>query len=94
MTCGSNAPIAYTQVGSVVDVESVTVPAGTYTALKLQSTLSWTDSAGTTRSQTITNYRDVDTMYSVEEVVSVAYSGTAITHGYPVRFTTVLENSS
>jgi hypothetical protein len=33
--CGSESPITYQQTGSVVDVESVTVPAGTFNALKL-----------------------------------------------------------
>jgi len=38
LTCGTETPVAHTQNGNVLDVESVTVPAGTYTALKLQST--------------------------------------------------------
>jgi hypothetical protein len=41
--CGSQGPVHYAQEGTVVDLESVTVPAGTYSALKLQSTVTWAD---------------------------------------------------
>jgi hypothetical protein len=77
-------PVSYTQQGSVVDVESVTVPAGTFTALKLQSTISWTDAAGATRTETITNWRDTTTLYSLKEQISIARNGTPPTTGYPV----------
>jgi hypothetical protein len=44
LSCDNGAgPITYTQQGSVVDIESVTVPAGTFSALKLQSTVAWTN---------------------------------------------------
>jgi hypothetical protein len=92
--CGSNAGVAYSQSGTVVDVESVTVPAGTFTALKLQSTLTWTDSQGTARTQTTTNWRDVATSYSVKEEVSIAVSGTLPTTGYAVSRQLVLESIS
>jgi hypothetical protein len=82
--CNSLAPVAYTQTGSVVDVESVTVPAGTYTAIKLQSTLTWTDALGTTRTQTVTNWRDVATSISVKETISITYGGTLPSNGYAV----------
>jgi hypothetical protein len=82
--CNSFAPTAYNQMGSVIDVESVTVPAGTFTAIKLQSTLTWTDTLGTTRTQTVTNWRDVATSISVKEEISYAYSGTLPTNGYPM----------
>lgn len=92
--CGTESPIAYTQQGSVVGIESVTVPAGTFTALKLESTLTWTDPAGTTRTQTITNWRDVATLMSVREDISIAYSGTVPTTGYAVSRNTLLESTS
>jgi hypothetical protein len=94
VTCGSGSPVTYTQSGSVVDVESVTVPAGTYTAVKLQSTLTWTDAEGTTRTQTITNWRDVATSYSVKQSISVAYSGVLPTNGYAVSRELLLESTS
>jgi hypothetical protein len=92
--CASNAPISYTQTGTVVDMESVTVPAGTYSALKLQSTLTWTDMSGTTRTQSIKNCRDVNTTVSVKESVSTAYSGTLPINGYAVRSETLLQSGS
>lgn len=93
-TCGTNEPITYAQSGSVIDVESVTVPAGSYTAIKLQSTLTWTNAAGTTRTQTITNWRDVATSHTVKEQIAIAVSGTPPTAGYAVSRETVLESES
>jgi hypothetical protein len=92
--CNSNAPIAYSQTGSVVDVESVTVPAGTFSAIKLQSTITWTDTLGTTRTQTVTNWRDVATSISVKEEISYSYSGTLPTNGYPTSRVDVLLSTS
>ena len=88
-SCGANLPVAYTQTGTVVDVESVTVPAGTYSAVKLQSTLTWTGPEGTTRTQSITNWRDVNTLLSVKEDISTSYSGTMLINGYPVSTETL-----
>ena len=76
--CGTQGAIAYVQNGTVVDVESVTVPAGTFNAIKLQSTITWTDALGTTRVQTVTNWRDVLTLGSVKESVTIAYAGTCL----------------
>jgi hypothetical protein len=92
--CGSEAPVTYTQQGSVVDVESVTVPAGTYSALKLQSTVTWTDAHGTTRTETITNWREVATSFSVKEDISIAYSGTLPAAGYAVSRSILLQSTS
>jgi hypothetical protein len=63
-------------------------------ALKLQSTLSWTDHQGTMHTQTITNWRDITTMYSVEEEISISYSGVPPAHGYPVSVKNVLQSMS
>ena len=84
VSCGNSAPVDYVQSGSVVDMESVTVPAGSFQALKLQSTLTWTV-GGTTRTQTITNWRDSVTSISVKESISTAYSGTPLSGGYPIE---------
>ncbi len=94
LTCGTAAPVTYSQMGSVVDVESVTVPAGTYTAIKLQSTLTWTNSDGTTRTQTIENWRDVATSDSVKQEISIAVSGTPPATGYAVSREILLESTS
>jgi hypothetical protein len=92
--CGSESPITYDQTGTVVDVESVTVPGGTFTALKLQSTVTWTDLQGTMRTQTVTNWRDVATSHSVKEDVTIAVSGTAPSVGYAVSRQILLESVS
>jgi hypothetical protein len=84
LTCGTTVSIAYTQTGSVIGVESVAVPAGTFMAIKLQSIISWTSANGTMRTETTTNWRDLATSYSVKQSISVAVSGTAPTSGYPV----------
>ena len=88
--CGGLPAVAYTQAGSVVDVESVTVPAGTYSTLKLQSTLTWMDAQGTTRTQSVTNWRDVVTSISVKQEISISYSGSLPSNGYAVRRTILL----
>jgi len=89
-----SAPVSYTQQGSVVDVESITVPAGTYTALKFQSAITWTDADGTTRTQTVTNWRDTATLYTLKQQISIAVSGTLPTTGYPVSRTIELQSIS
>jgi hypothetical protein len=93
-SCNGGAATSYMQSGTVSDVESVTVPAGTFSAIKLQSTLTWTDGQGTTRTQTITNWRDVATSISVKQEFSVAYSGTLPTTGYAVSREILLESIS
>jgi len=92
--CGSEAPVTYEQTGSVVDVESITVPAGTFTALKLQSTVTWTNLQGTQRTQTVTNWRDTATSHSVKESISIEVGGTLPTTGYAVSREIVLESMS
>ena len=90
--CAADSPVTYRQMGSVADIEAVTVPAGAFSALKLQSTLSWTDLDGTTITRTVTNWRDVRTMFSVKEIVAIAYSGTIPANGRAVNTETVLES--
>jgi hypothetical protein len=92
--CGTEAPIAYAQTGTIVDVESVTVPAGTYSALKLQSTVTWIDLNGTIHTQTVTNWRDINTMFSVKQTISTSLSGTMPTTGYAVSTEIVLESET
>jgi hypothetical protein len=92
--CGSESPVTYEQTGSVVDVESVTVPGGTFTALKLQSTVTWTDLKGTTRTQTVTNWRDTATSHSVKEDITIAVGGALPATGYAVSREILLENIS
>ncbi len=93
-TCSDGASNVFTQTGSVMDLESVTVPAGTFFALKLQSTISWTTAGGTTWTETETNWRDASTGYSVKNVITKTYTGTAPTNGYAASVTTVLLSQS
>jgi hypothetical protein len=94
LTCGTAAPVTYTQTGNVLDVESVTVPAGTYTAIKLQSSIAWTTAGGTTITETVTNWRDIDTLFSVQQYITRVYSGTLPTTGYPVSETLQLTSEN
>jgi hypothetical protein len=93
LTCGTTISVAYTQTGSMAGVESVTVPAGTFTAIKMQTTITWTSAGGTTRTETTTNWRDVATSHSVKQVISIAVSGTSPTTGYPVSRQIELQSS-
>jgi hypothetical protein len=52
------------------------------------------DAQGTTRMQTITNWRDVVTLISVKQEISIAYSGTIPTAGYPVSRQILLQSAS
>ena len=92
--CNSAEPTAFSQTGTVVDVESVTVPAGTYSAIKLQSTLTWTDANGTVITQTVSNWRDVASSISVKQDISIAYGGTPPTNGHAVSRTIMLLSTS
>jgi hypothetical protein len=94
VTCAGYAPSTYSQVGSVVDVESVTVAAGTFTALKTLNTLTGTNASGTTTTQTITTWRDTVTSLVVKRTTSYSYSGTQPVNGYPVLVTLELQRLS
>jgi hypothetical protein len=91
--CGPQTAVSYSQNGTVVDLESVSVPGGTFSALKLQSTVSWTDQLGASRTQSITNWRDVVTMVSVKQQITIAYSGTLPANGYPVSRQILLQSA-
>ena len=92
-TCNANPAIHYSQNGTVVDVESVTVPAGTFTALKLQSTVVWTDNTGTTHTQKTTNWLDTASFHSVKESITFVETGTAPVNGYAVSREIDLQSS-
>lgn len=93
-TCNANPAVQYSQTGTVVDVESVTVPGGTFTALKLQSTTVWTDNDGTTHTQTTTNWLDTASFHSVKESITYVDTGTAPVDGYAVSRQIELQSSS
>lgn len=90
-SCGNSTPISYSQTGTVVDTESVTVPAGTFTTFKLQSTIVWTDANGTTHTDTRSTWRDVNGNHTtIKEVDTYVLTGVPPVNGYPVSITTVL----
>jgi hypothetical protein len=93
-TCGNSAPISYAQTGAVIDVESVTVPAGVFNALKLFNIINYTDANGTIRNQAYTTWRDVKTSVVVKRQVLTSYSGTVPSNGYPVSNTIELQSST
>jgi hypothetical protein len=92
--CSGNPPISYSQQGNVAAVESVAVPAGVFAALKLQSTITWTDLEGTTHMETATNWLDIATFHSVKQSISYQYSGTLPTTGYAVSRQIELQSTS
>ncbi len=94
VTCAGYAPSNYTQAGSVVDLETVTVSAGTFATLKTLNTLTSTNAAGTTVTQTITTWRDTLTALVIKRVTSETYSGTRPVNGYPVLVTLELQRRS
>jgi len=87
LTCNAAAGVAYQQSGTIVDLESVTIPAGTFKALKLQSTVTWTSVSGTTVTETITRWRDSSNGQGVKEVDAFAYSSPPATPAYTVSKT-------
>jgi hypothetical protein len=93
VACGAGTPIAYSQNGSVLDLESITVPAGTFTALKLQSSVVWTTAAGIVRTEMLTTWRDASTGRVIKEVNDLSYS-TPPANGNAVAKTTVLLSRS
>ncbi len=91
-TCGNAAPISYSETGSVSGIDSVAVPAGTFVAIRLESTITHTNANGTTYTESITTWRGVNTGGTVKTIDSIRYSGTVPTNGYPVTITTVLQS--
>ena len=81
----AGAPV-FTQAGVLVDTETVTVPAGTFSAYKFQSSLTWTTAGGSAVTETISHWRNASGSDSriVKETTSYAYTGTAPPAGSPV----------
>ena len=92
--CGTGPVVGYGATGSVSGIETVVVPAGTFSALKFQSTISWTDPNGTTRVETITSWHDTATGVLAKRVTNSSYSGTPLANGFPLTTTLVLQSQS
>jgi len=84
VTCGSGPSISYVHSGNVMDLETVKVPAGTFSALRLVSGIDFTDANGVSHSVTTTTWRDAGTGIIVQQQAIYGYSGTPQTSGYIV----------
>jgi hypothetical protein len=74
--CDGGPGITYTQNGTLVGIETITIAAGTFSAYKLVSTTTWTVN-GITRTESATRWRDAsggDTR-TLKMVRTIAYSG-------------------
>lgn len=91
--CGAGPGLAYTQIGTFVGIESVTVPAGTFNAYKFVSTTTWTEN-GRTTTQSISRWRDAAASASrvLKSVATFSYSGTAPPQGALVSETQLLQS--
>jgi len=83
-TCGASPAISYSQTGKVIGIESITVAAGTFTALHLALTTSHTDLLGTTRSIRADKYKRTSDLMTVKIETTYSYSGTLPVNGYPI----------
>ena len=80
ITCGSTVT-NYTDVGAVDAAESVTVPAGTFTALKMHAAISWTTAAGQNVVEQSTNWVDpAHGFFTLKREVVYQRSGTVPAH--------------
>lgn len=93
VTCGTQTPIPQTETGAVVDIESVTVPAGSFWAIKLKSALVTNNSNGTSQTQEITKWVDVNTDVLLKTVVNFSYSENyTLSQSYPATTTIELQS--
>jgi hypothetical protein len=67
---------------------------GANRAAALDGEINWTDGNGTTITQTATNWRDVDTLFSVQKNETLVYSGTLPVNGYAVSVHTQLQSEN
>lgn len=76
-TCGTGAGTEYTQAGTFVGTESITIAAGTFKAFKFASTITRTVN-GVTRTETTTRWRDATGAETrvLKTVSSFSYIGT------------------
>lgn len=89
-TPGSSEPMVI--AGSVVNLESVTVPAGTFTALRLEETQTWTDANGQKISASVTHWVDpAHSLFTLKTITTYTRSGNVPAH-YVVSQTVELQS--
>ena len=80
-TCNPGGAELVQQSGVVASLESVTVPAGTFMALKTTTTESWTDSAGQNVVEQITHWADpAHWLFTIKTVIAYRRSGNVPPH--------------
>ncbi len=80
--------------GSIQSLESVTVPAGTFTALKSTTVETWTDANGQNITETVVHWSDpAYSMFTIKTVITYARSGKVPTH-YVTTSTVELQSRS
>jgi hypothetical protein len=79
INCSGGFNVSYQQNAVIAGVESVTVPAGTFNALKIESVFTWTDPDGATRTEILTNWRDTATSISVKQAAMDFFPASAST---------------
>jgi len=91
--CGAGAGLDYAQTGTLMGVEMLTVPAGTFSAFKFLSTTTWTAN-GRTTTETVTRWRDASAADSriLKTLTIYTYTGASAQQGAPVSDTQVLQS--
>ena len=90
--CAPGANFAVTESGSVVGVEQVAVPAGTFTALKFHEIQAWTDDNGQHISTDVTHWVDpAHSLFTLKKVIVYTRSGNVPAH-YATSVTIELKN--
>jgi hypothetical protein len=84
-TCGAGAGTVFAQSGTFVGLDTVTVPAGTFSALKFSVTVTRTVD-GVTRTETVSRWRDASGTESrlLKSTSAFTYSGATPPAGAPV----------
>jgi hypothetical protein len=75
-TCSDQGPVQYTVAGQVLSAESVTVPAGTFDALKISDTVSWTSTTNEHVVESNTRWVDpANAFFTLQTQTTYARSG-------------------
>lgn len=93
LTCEGQASVAFDESGSMLDEESMTLVASTFTALKIQDAVSWTASDGTTYTQTTTEWRETKTGALLKSIVDVRSASSSLASHFTTT-TMVVESFS
>lgn len=88
----SPAPTTYSNIGTFVGTETITVPYGTFLAYKFEHTISWLNLSGTTTTRKSTNWHNTIDTRILKSESSYTYSGTSPPQGSLVTYTRVLQS--